>query len=52
MTNTQTTDNIMFIAAIQQLAGLAAEKRLSSAEFEAIKQELERRLRPTIIVSG
>lgn len=51
MTNTQIIDNIMFVAALQQLARLAAEKGLTAAEFELVKKDLERRLRPTIIVT-
>lgn len=50
MSNTQVTDNIMFVAALQQLARLAERKELTKAECELVKRDLERRLRPTIIV--
>ena len=42
MTNTQATDNIMFIAALHQLARLAADKSLTDREFEMVKKDLER----------
>ncbi len=51
MTNTQVTDNLMFIAALQQLVRLAAAKGMTDKEFEQVKKDLERRLRPTIIAS-
>lgn len=49
MTNTQVTDNIMFVAALHQLTRLAADKGLTDKEFELVKKDLERKLRPTII---
>ena len=51
MTNTQVTDNLMFVAALQQLARLAAAKGMTDHELEKVKKDLERRLRPTIIAS-
>ncbi|WP_197055542.1 hypothetical protein [Intestinimonas butyriciproducens] len=51
MTNTQVADNLMFIAALQQLVRLAAAKGMTDKEFEQVKKDLERRLRPTIIAS-
>jgi hypothetical protein len=41
----------MFIAALQQLVRLAAAKGMTDKEFEQVKKDLERRLRPTIIAS-
>ena len=51
MTNTQVTDNLMFVAALQQLVRLAAAKGMTDTELEQVKKDLERRLRPTIIAS-
>lgn len=49
MTNAQVSDNLMYAAALQQLARLAAAKSMTEKEFEQVKKDLERRLRPTII---
>lgn len=49
MTNAQVSDNLMYAAALQQLTRLAATKDMTEKEFEQIKKDLERRLRPTII---
>ena len=49
MTNTQVMDNLMFIAALQQLTVLAVKAGMTEQETEKVKKELERRLRPTII---
>jgi hypothetical protein len=49
MTNTQVVDNLMFIAALQQLTVLAAKAGMTEQETEKVKKELERRLRPTLI---
>jgi hypothetical protein len=51
MTNIQVTDNLMFVAALQQLTRLAAAKGMTDKELEQVKKDLERRLRPTIIAS-
>lgn len=51
MTNTQVTDNLMFVAALQQLTRLAVAKGMTDEELERVKKDLERRLRPTIIAS-
>jgi hypothetical protein len=51
MTNTQVTDNLMFVAALQQLTRLVAAKGMTDKELEQVKKDLERRLRPTIIAS-
>ncbi len=34
MTNTQVTDNLMFVAALQQLVQLAAAKGMTESEIE------------------
>jgi hypothetical protein len=49
MTNAQVSDNLMFVAALQQLARLAAAKGMTDKEIEKVRKDLERRLRPTII---
>ncbi len=49
MTNTQVADNLMFVAALQQLAHLAARTGMTDKELEQVRKDLERRLRPTII---
>lgn len=51
MTNNQVADNLMFVAALQHLAQLAAAKGMTELEIEKVKKDLERRLRPTIIAS-
>lgn len=49
MTNAQVVDNLMFIAALQQLTVLAVKAGLTGQEQKKVKKELERRLRPTLI---
>ncbi len=49
MTSAQITDNLMFVAALQQLTVLATRTGMMDKELELIKKDLERRLRPTII---
>lgn len=49
MTNAQVSNNLMYAAALQQLARLAVAKGMTDQEIERIKKDLERRLRPTII---
>jgi hypothetical protein len=49
MTNAQVSDNLMFVAALQQLTRLAAAKGMTDKEIEKVRKDLERRLRPTII---
>lgn len=49
MTNTQVVDNLMFLAALQQLTTLAGKTGMTKQEIERVKKELERRLQPTVI---
>jgi K+-transporting ATPase c subunit len=49
MTKTQVVDNLTFTAAMQQLSRIAAATGMTQSELEAVKKDLERRLRPTII---
>lgn len=50
MSKTELTDNLTFAAAIQMLAQLAAQGFLSAEEQARTRQELERKLRPTLIL--
>lgn len=49
MTKTQVVDNLIFVAALQQLTRIAAAIGMTDSELEGAKKDLERRLRPTII---
>lgn len=49
MTRKELTDNLVFLSALKMLEHLAAEEKLTAAEHEAARQELERRLRPTLL---
>ena len=52
MSKTELTDNLTFAAAVQMLAQLAAQGFLSAEEQARTRQELERKLRPTLILPG
>ena len=41
--------NLIFLSALKMLERLTADGRLSAAEQEAARRELERRLRPTLL---
>lgn len=49
MTRKELTDNLVFLSALQMLERLASEGKLTDAEREAARRELERRLRPTLL---
>lgn len=49
MTQTQVADNLMFVAALQQLMRLLTAGSMTEQEYAQVKKELERRLRPTIL---
>lgn len=49
MTQTQVADNLMFVAALQQLMRLFTAGSMTEQEYAQVKKELERRLRPTIL---
>ena len=51
MSNTELTDNLTFAAALQMLKQLAAQGLLSTDEETRTRQELERKLRPTLILA-
>lgn len=48
MTHTELTDNLSYLSAMQMLSRLAAAEMLTEEETEKVRQELKRRLRPTI----
>lgn len=48
MTHAELTDNLTFLSALQMLGRLVERKMLTEDEAEATRQELKRRLRPTI----
>lgn len=50
MSKTELTDNLTFAAAMQMLAQLVAQGLLSADEQARTRQELERKLRPTLIL--
>ena len=45
------TDNLTFAAALQMLKQLAAQGLLSADEENRTRQELERKLRPTLVLA-
>ena len=49
MTQSQVADNLMFVAALQQLMRLFNAGSVTEQEYAQVKKELERRLRPTIL---
>ena len=51
MSKTELTDNLTFVSAMQMLKQLVAQDLLSSDEETRTRQELERKLRPTIALS-
>ena len=51
MTTKELIDNMAFLAALQALERVALQSLLSEQEAEQAKKELERKLRPTILVS-
>jgi len=51
MSKTELTDNFTYISATQMLMRLVAQGLLTSAEGELTRKELERRLRPTVILA-
>ena len=50
MSKTELTDNLTFAAAMQMLGQLVAQGFLSADEQARTRQELERKLRPTLIL--
>ena len=50
MTTTEIKENLTFVAALQMLERLATKNLLTDTEARRTHQELERRLRPTLIL--
>ncbi len=50
MSKTELTDNLTFASAMQMLKQLVAQGLLSAEEQVRTRQELERKLRPTLIL--
>ena len=48
MTHTELTDTLTFLSALQMLKRLVEREMLTEDEAEATRQELRRRLRPSI----
>ena len=51
MSKTELTDNLTFASALQMLRQLVAQGLLTSEEGERTRQELERKLRPTVFLA-
>lgn len=51
MSKTELTDNLTFASAMQMLKKLVAQGLLSADEEIRTQQELERKLRPTLILA-
>ncbi len=51
MSKTDLTDNFTYISAIRMLTQLVAQGLLTDAEGELTQKELERKLRPTVILA-
>lgn len=49
MTRKEMSDNLAFLSALKMLEGLAAAGKLTNEEKEKAREELERRLRPTLL---
>ena len=50
MTRKELSDNLLFLAALEMLERLADQGRLSQEEAEQASRELERQVRPTVIL--
>lgn len=51
MSETELTDNLTFVSAVQMLKQLVAQGLLSADEEALTRRELERKLRPTLILA-
>ena len=51
MSKTELTDNLTFVSALQMLGQLVRQRLLTADEGERTKAELERKLRPTVVLS-
>ena len=51
MTKTELTDNLTFLSALKQLEYLASYGILTGPDAARVRKELERKLRPTLILA-
>lgn len=51
MTRNELTDNLTFLSALKQLEQLSVKGVLTESEAAQARRELERRLRPTLILA-
>lgn len=51
MTKKELTDNLTFLSALGLLEQLVVRRLLTPEEAEKVKRELDRRLRPTLLVA-
>lgn len=49
MTRKELSDNLSFLSAIKMLEGLVTAGKLTDEEKEKVREELERRFRPTLL---
>ena len=49
MTRKELSDNLSFLSALKMLESLATAGKLTNEEKEKAREELERRLRPTLL---
>lgn len=50
MTRKELSDNLLYLAALEMLERLAMQRLLSQEELEQAKSELEKQVRPTVIL--
>lgn len=50
MTRKELSDNLLFLAALEMLNQLTGQGHLSMEEAEQAKKELEKQVRPTVIL--
>lgn len=50
MTRKELSDNLLFLAALEMLARLTEQGLLSEEEAEQAKRELEKQVRPTVVL--
>ena len=51
MSKTELTDNLTFVSALKMLGQLVQQGLLTADEEKRTKAELERKLRPTVVLS-
>ena len=51
MTRTELTDNLTYLSALRQLEYLISQNILTEPDAAQVRKELERKLRPTLILA-